>query len=115
MGLLPLVITTAGITTGGFGIHLSKAKAASRIKVYSAGKGAYDMTDEVVKSREEWMKILTPEQFSILREKGTERSFSGKYATSHEHGIVRCAGWTFRGGKYEQHRTYTGRPGGDHT
>ena len=91
-GLLFLVVTATGIFTSGFGIEASKADAAAQIRVYSAEKGTYVMTDEVVKSREEWKKILTPEQFFILRGKGTERAFSGKYATSHEHGIYRCAG-----------------------
>src|SRR5512140_2958045 len=91
-GLLLLGITAAGIATGGFGIHPSKAVAASQIKVYSAEKGTYIMNDEVVKTKEEWKKLLTPEQFHVLREKGTERAFSGKYATSHDRGIYRCAG-----------------------
>ncbi len=50
----------------------------SPIKVYSAEKGGYIMSETVVKTKEEWKKLLTPEQFHILREKGTERAFSGK-------------------------------------
>ncbi len=50
------------------------------------------MSETVVKTKEEWKKQLTPEQFHILREKGTERAFSGKYSDFHEHGIYRCAG-----------------------
>jgi peptide-methionine (R)-S-oxide reductase len=91
-GLLLLVISAVGIATGGFGFKPSKADAASRIKVYSAEKGNYIMSDEVVKTKEEWKKVLTPEQFHVLREKGTERAFTGKYATTHDHGIYRCAG-----------------------
>ena len=50
------------------------------------------MSETVVKTKEEWKKLLTPEQFHILREKGTERAFSGKLDQNHEHGIYRCAG-----------------------
>ena len=39
-----------------------------------------------------WRQILTPEQFHILREQGTERAFTGKYATTKERGVYRCAG-----------------------
>ena len=65
--------------------------APAQIKVYSAEKGDYIMSETVVKSKEEWKKLLTPEQYHILREKGTERAYSGKYAAYHEHGIYRCA------------------------
>jgi peptide-methionine (R)-S-oxide reductase len=61
------------------------------IKVYSAEKGDYVMSETVHKTNEEWKKQLTPEQYHILREKGTERAFSGEYHNLHDHGIYRCA------------------------
>jgi peptide-methionine (R)-S-oxide reductase len=46
---------------------------------------------KVIKSEEDWRKVLTPEQYRVLREKGTERAFSGKTWDNHEHGIYVCA------------------------
>lgn len=46
----------------------------------------------VVKTDEEWREQLTPEQYEILRRKGTEPAFTGKYAYSKEDGMYRCAG-----------------------
>jgi len=43
-------------------------------------------------SDEEWRARLTPEQYAVLREQGTERAFSGKYAVSKDAGMYRCAG-----------------------
>ena len=43
------------------------------------------------KSEAEWKKELTPEQYHILREQGTERPFSGQYVDSHEAGMFMCA------------------------
>ena len=43
-------------------------------------------------SDEEWQKKLTPEEYHILREKGTERPFTGEYDKFYEEGIYKCAG-----------------------
>ena len=50
------------------------------------------MTDKVEKSEAEWRSLLTPEQYRVLREAGTERAFSGKYWDNHAAGRYRCAG-----------------------
>lgn len=63
-----------------------------QIKVYSYDKRGFVMSDKVVKTEAEWKRELTPEQFHILREKGTERATTGKYNNHHEHGVYRCAG-----------------------
>jgi peptide-methionine (R)-S-oxide reductase len=45
----------------------------------------------VTKSEAEWKAELTPAQFEVLRQKGTERAFTGDY-NNHQHGIYKCAG-----------------------
>lgn len=80
-----------GLLLGGLFV-VGQTAAAESLKVYSVSEGKYVMTEKVVKSEEEWRKILTPEQFHILREKGTERAYSGKLHANHEPGIYRCAG-----------------------
>jgi peptide-methionine (R)-S-oxide reductase len=46
----------------------------------------------IFKPDEEWKKQLNPEQYRILRKKGTERAFTGAYWDHHEAGVYRCAG-----------------------
>ena len=50
------------------------------------------MSDTVNKSEDEWKNILTSEQFYVLRQKGTERPFSGKFEKFDEQGHYVCAG-----------------------
>jgi peptide-methionine (R)-S-oxide reductase len=49
------------------------------------------MADPINKTDAEWRKELTPEQYQILREKGTERAFTGRYWNNHDKGVYLCA------------------------
>ena len=48
--------------------------------------------EKVRKTDEDWQRELTPEQYHVLREKGTERAFTGAYWDEHSPGLYRCAG-----------------------
>jgi peptide-methionine (R)-S-oxide reductase len=57
----------------------------------STKKQGAQMSDKIIKSDEEWKKELSPEEYRILREKGTEKAFTGKYWNNFELGTYVCA------------------------
>ena len=48
------------------------------------------MSEKITKSDDEWRRELTPEQFAVCREKGTERAFTGAFWDNHAPGMYRC-------------------------
>jgi len=58
----------------------------------SADSGGDGDKKKIVKTEEEWERDLTPDQYRILRKKGTERAFTGTLYTNKEKGTYLCAG-----------------------
>ena len=50
------------------------------------------MQEKLVKTEDEWRDELSPEQYEVLRRKGTERAFTGRYWNVKDKGVYRCAG-----------------------
>ncbi len=77
-----------------YGIQRLSAASRSPVKIVDfANNGARRgviIVEKVVKTQAEWQKQLSPEEFHVTREKGTEMAFSGRYAKTHDAGIYRC-------------------------
>ena len=95
------VVTVAGLVTAsaGFGAgakaapagtSATPAKSPGTVRIYSVERKGFIVVDKVMKSPEEWKKQLTPLEYNVTRESGTERAFTGKYNDHHEEGVYRC-------------------------
>ena len=71
----------------GDSMHNQKSQ---KVRIYDASSGTYQMVDAITKTPEEWKKILTPEQYRVTREHGTERAFCGLPTKGHKRGIYQC-------------------------
>jgi peptide-methionine (R)-S-oxide reductase len=67
------------------------ASSEAAKKGAAAKPAANDKIVKITKTEEQWKKQLTPEQYRVLRESGTERAFTGKYWDNHAAGIYKCA------------------------
>ena len=75
------------------GLALAKSKTVKIAEFDNAGKLLrVTEVDHIDKSNAEWQKQLTPLQFQVTRQQGTERAGSGKYADTHADGIYKCVG-----------------------
>jgi peptide-methionine (R)-S-oxide reductase len=63
-----------------------------RIPIFESRTGTVVLMEKVRKSDEEWRTQLSPEQYHVTRQKGTERAFTGKYHDHHEPGVYQCVG-----------------------
>ena len=84
-----LLATLPIISVGRLALAVSEG---GTIKVYSVTEGGYVIMDKVVKTKDEWKKILTKDQYHVLRKQGTERAFTSELHDNKEKGIYRCAG-----------------------
>jgi peptide-methionine (R)-S-oxide reductase len=67
--------------------HTAEANAPARERTHNMS----DPSQRIEKTEAEWKAELTPDQFRIARQKGTERAFTGEYWNSHADGMFVCA------------------------
>jgi len=85
LGLKFIADGLAGQTEASIKAGLTSALAAP------AEKGPRKKVEKVMKTDEEWKAILTPIQYQVLRQKGTERAFTGALWDNHKKGLYVCA------------------------
>lgn len=73
-------------------INLRNQSKKESLLENNSNNGEESMVNKVEKKTDEWKKILTPEQYRVMRKGGTEIAFSGKYNDHYEEGIYHCPG-----------------------
>lgn len=63
-----------------------------KIKNGAINKKGANVSDKIIKTDEQWKAELTPEQYQVLRQHGTERAGTGALLNEHDHGVFACAG-----------------------
>lgn len=71
-------------------ISMEKKSQKDLIPIYFTNLNEVKLVERIVKSDEEWKRILNSDEFNVARKKGTELAFTGKYHDCHDDGIYQC-------------------------
>ena len=85
-------ISASVLAVGGFAAAgLANGQQTAPVKGQGDVMESVGTVEKIVKSDAEWKKVLTPEQYRVLRDEGTERAFTGKFWDSHDKAVYVCA------------------------
>lgn len=87
--MMPKILVMIGLVLFLRG-EIAMSQPGETIRLYDAASKMYHNAERVHKTPAEWKKILTPHQYHVTREHGTERAFSGEYHAHHGQGIYQC-------------------------
>jgi len=80
------------VIISGWIMKYANSESENKISIFNAHTGKVEEVGKVEKSDAEWRRILTPEQFQIMRLKGTEKPFTGTCDIGKRGGVYECAG-----------------------
>ena len=90
--ILGVAVLVASNPAPAAGTQAQAAKKSATATASRPVKPQEESLEKVTKTDAEWQRILTPDQFRVLRQDGTEMAFTGKYWNNHKAGTYRCAG-----------------------
>ena len=96
--MLRWMVALAVVATLGASAATASSRSAHKVAAPASPRSPHpaaakeEKIVKVVKSDQEWKQALTPDQYRILRRKGTEIAFTGKYWDNHASGVYVCAG-----------------------
>lgn len=90
MGVLLAIITACHSRKMEAKPMKKQTTSSGKLRLFNIEKNAYEEVEAVVKSENEWEKELSPEQFHVTREHGTERAFTGEYWNTKQKGVYKC-------------------------
>jgi peptide-methionine (R)-S-oxide reductase len=89
--IIPLMLIAAYVAMQSPGASAGTTSYSNMVTDSTKNSQGKNMENKVIKTEEEWKKELTPEEYHVLREKGTERAFTGEYNDFKEKGMYLCA------------------------
>jgi len=75
-----------------FGAGVTATLAAEPIRIYSLDKADYLMSEKVERTEAQWRQLLSPLQYKVMREQGTEAAYTSPLHDIKKEGVYRCAG-----------------------
>ncbi len=90
MKILVMLLMLVGVLSSN--VWAKESEMTNKVRIYDASTKAYQEVDKVVKTDAQWQKVLTPEQYRVTREHGTERAFCGLPTKGHHKGVYKCVG-----------------------
>ncbi len=88
--LLVSIILGVSICQSAISAEVSMKQSQDKIRIYDAATKSYQEVEKINKPEGEWKKVLTPLQYEVTQEHGTEHAFTGEYADNHHRGIYKC-------------------------